>query len=116
MATLTTLDIANADASSWRVAEDLDAVELLIAQRLRAFAGEWFLDMSAGIQISSFASENLALIEAENAVNDTPGVKSVVSGDAALDPDTRRVRLSLRVETDFGDMALSQEAGVNSNG
>ena len=118
MAALTTLDIvnANAAAASWRVAEDEDAVKLLVAQRLRAFVGEWFLDTSMGISVASLAFEDLALIEIENAVNSTPGVKNVLASQATLDPDTRRVSLSLRVATDFGDMTLTQGAGANSSG
>lgn len=80
-----------------------------ILQRLRMFAGEWFLNKSLGVryyQVVFVKSPNRALIDAEfkRVILQTPGVTALTQWSIGFLPATRNITVSFRCGTAAGDI------------
>lgn len=88
-----------------------EAVAQAILTRLKQWLGEWFADTSDGTgwnqSIVGKQSKNLYELTLHQRVLETPGVKSIVDFQSALDPDTRRLTVSMTVNTIFGEASLN---------
>ena len=88
-----------------------EAVAQAILSRLKLWLGEWFADISDGTgwnqSIVGKQSKNLYELTLHQRVLETPGVKSIVDFQSALDPDTRRLTVSMTVNTIFGEASLN---------
>lgn len=88
-----------------------EAVAQAILTRLKLWLGEWFADTSDGTgwnqSIVGKQSKNLYELTLHQRVLETPGVKSIVDFQSALDPDTRRLTVSMTVNTIFGEASLN---------
>lgn len=88
-----------------------EAVAQAILTRLKLWLGEWFADTSDGTgwnqSIVGKQSKNLYELTLHQRVLETPGVKSIVDLQSALDPDTRRLTVSMTVNTIFGEASLN---------
>lgn len=88
-----------------------EAVAQAILSRLKLWLGEWFADTSDGTgwnqSIVGKQSKNLYELTLHQRVLETPGVKSIVDFQSALDPDTRRLTVSMTVNTIFGEASLN---------
>ncbi|WP_081410213.1 hypothetical protein [Acinetobacter genomosp. 33YU] len=88
-----------------------EAVAQAILTRLRLWLGEWFADTSDGTgwnqSIVGKQSKNLYELTLHQRVLETPGVKSIVDFQSALDPETRRLTVSMTVNTIFGEASLN---------
>ncbi|MFJ0260955.1 hypothetical protein Q4247_10120 [Acinetobacter baumannii] len=88
-----------------------EVVAQAILTRLKLWLGEWFADTSDGTgwnqSIVGKQSKNLYELTLHQRVLETPGVKSIVDFQSALDPDTRRLTVSMTVNTIFGEASLN---------
>lgn len=88
-----------------------EAVAQAILTRLKLWLGEWFADTSDGTgwnqSIVGKQSKNLYELTLHQRVLETPGVKSIVDFQSALDPETRRLTVSMTVNTIFGEASLN---------
>lgn len=88
-----------------------EAVAQAILTRLKQWLGEWFADTSDGTgwnqSIVGKQSKNLYELTLHQRVLETPGVKSIVDFQSALDPETRRLTVSMTVNTIFGEASLN---------
>ncbi len=88
-----------------------EAVAQAILTRLKLWLGEWFADTSDGTgwnqSIVGKQSKNLYELTLHQRVLETPGVKSIVDFQSSLDPDTRRLTVSMTVNTIFGEVSLN---------
>ena len=88
-----------------------EAVAQAILTRLKLWLGEWFADTSDGTgwnqSIVGKQSKNLYELTLHQRVLETPGVKSIVDFQSALDPDARRLTVSMTVNTIFGEASLN---------
>lgn len=88
-----------------------EAVAQAILTRLKLWLGEWFADTSDGTgwnqSIVGKQSKNLYELTLHQRVLETPGVKSIVDFQSSLDPDTRRLTVSMTVNTIFGEASLN---------
>ncbi|HCT5801665.1 putative bacteriophage protein [Acinetobacter nosocomialis] len=88
-----------------------EAVAQAILTRLKLWLGEWFADTSDGTgwnqSIVGKHSKNLYELTLHQRALETPGVKSIVDFQSALDPDTRRLTVSMTVNTIFGEASLN---------
>ncbi|MDX7880444.1 hypothetical protein [Acinetobacter nosocomialis] len=88
-----------------------EAVAQAILTRLKLWLGEWFADTSDGTgwnqSIVGKQSKNLYELTLHQRVLETPGVKSIVDFQSALDSDTRRLTVSMTVNTIFGEASLN---------
>ncbi|MEN8406042.1 hypothetical protein [Acinetobacter seifertii] len=88
-----------------------EAVAQAILTRLKLWLGEWFADTSDGTgwnqSIVGKQSKKLYELTLHQRVLETPGVKSIVDFQSSLDPDTRRLTVSMTVNTIFGEASLN---------
>lgn len=88
-----------------------ETVAQAILTRLKLWLGEWFADTSDGTgwnqSIVGKQSKSLYELTIHQRVLETPGVKSIVDFQSALDPDTRRLTVSMTVNTIFGEASLN---------
>ncbi|EOQ63891.1 hypothetical protein F935_01521 [Acinetobacter calcoaceticus ANC 3811] len=88
-----------------------ETVTQAIFTRLKLWLGEWFADTSDGTgwnqSIVGKQSKNLYELTLHQRVLETPGVKSIVDFQSALDPETRRLTVSMTVNTIFGEVSLN---------
>lgn len=88
-----------------------EAVAQAILTRLKLWLGEWFADTSDGTgwnqSIVGKQSKNLYELTLHQRVLETPGVKNIVDFQSTLDPDTRRLTVSMTVNTIFGEASLN---------
>lgn len=88
----------------------IQAVVQSIRIALQMFAGEWFLDLDAGIPYwqailgqkpaAAVAAANLAF---RNELTDTDGVLKVLKCAVTYDRDTRTMSIAWQVSTELGD-------------
>lgn len=95
-----------------------DALMQKIAQRLRMFQGEWFLDLRAGIPYrrSVFVKNpDYQLIRSifAQAISSTEGVKSVEAVDLTYFRKERRLQVDWKATAESGEL-LDTRTGNNS--
>ena len=89
------------------VAIDDDAVRQRVAQRLRLWLGEWYLDTGLGVPYlddilrgDEYVSVARNIIRA--AAAEVNGVAEVTAVDVSVDRETRRASISVTVATEYG--------------
>lgn len=108
------LELDNGDL---QLTETTEAIQQHLAQRLRTFFAEWFLDRRIGIPyfeqvlIKSFNPEVLDTIF-KNAILNTPGVLELIEFDIDLDNATRVMTLTFKANTLDGVIDFSEILGV----
>lgn len=89
--------------------EDMDAIQQSLNCRLRAFQGEWFLNLNLGLpyfQEILGRAPNLVAIRAlyRETITGTPGVLELKELRLALRTD-RTLVVGFKASTDFGELA-----------
>lgn len=91
--------------------EGAEAVAQAIETRLKLWMGEWFADTSDGTgwsqAILGKQSKNLYELTLRQRVLETYGVTSIESFQSSLDSDTRRLTVSMTVNTIYGQTTVS---------
>ncbi len=94
-----------------------EAIAQAIETRLKLWVGEWFADTSDGTgwsqAILGKLSKNLYELTLRQRVLETYGVTSIESFQSALDRETRRLTVSMTVNTIYGQTTIS---GLTTNG
>lgn len=87
------------------------AVAQAIETRLKLWIGEWFADTSDGTgwsqAILGKQSKNLYELTLRQRVLETFGVTSIESFQSSLDSDTRRLTVSMTVNTIYGQTTVT---------
>lgn len=88
-----------------------EAIAQAIETRLKLWVGEWFADTSDGTgwsqAILGKLSKNLYELTLRQRVLETYGVTSIESFQSALDHETRRLTVSMTVNTIYGQTTIS---------
>lgn len=91
--------------------DSVEAVVQAIDTRLKLWVGEWFADTSEGTgwsqAILGKRSKNLYELTLRQRVLETRGVTSIEEFQSALDPNTRKLTVTMTVNTVFGQSNLS---------
>ena len=90
-----------------------ETVAQAIDTRLKLWLGEWFADTADGTgwnqAILGKHADNLYELTLRQRVLETPGVVSIVDFDSSLDSRTRRLTVSMSVDTAYGQATLNGE-------
>lgn len=91
--------------------ESEDEVKQRLAQRLRTFFGEWFLDNEIGLPYYEnifIKNPNAGLVEAiiKDEITDTPGVLELLSFDIEIDKATRHLTVDFMVRATTGNVEV----------
>ncbi|WP_171505527.1 hypothetical protein [Acinetobacter haemolyticus] len=88
-----------------------EAVAQAILTRLKLWLGEWFADTSDGTgwnqSIVGKHSKNLYELTLRQRVLETQGVVNIIDFQSTLDPDTRRLTVSMTANTVYGEAYLN---------
>lgn len=105
-----TLDIAIEDGDVVLI-EDADVVAQQLAVRLKRQLGEWYLDITSGVDYLNDIAPKGAPREAvlRDAISSVPFVAGITAFDLLLDNATRRLILRFTAKTTFGDVSASVE-------
>lgn len=91
--------------------DSAEAVAQAIDTRLKLWVGEWFADTSDGTgwsqAILGKQSKNLYELTLRQRVLETYGVVSIESFQSSLNSDTRRLTVSMTVNTIYGQTTLT---------
>ena len=91
--------------------DSAEAVAQAIETRLKLWIGEWFADTSDGTGWSQAIlgkhSKNLYELTLRQRVLETYGVTSIESFQSSLDSDTRRLTVSMTVNTIYGQTTVT---------
>ena len=96
------------------VLEGLDALRERVVQRLHFVLGEWFLVQSEGVPFAEtiFAwtpDHRLTAQVISSELMRVGGVTGIESIGSSLDPATRRLQVTLEVQTTFGTIQVDEE-------
>lgn len=83
-----------------------------VLTRLRLFVGEWFLDVTEGLdrdRIVGMGTESTRDAEIQTRVLDTPGVKSITAYMSVLNPSTRQFTVALSLDTVYGATTVTYQ-------
>lgn len=107
---LETLDLAVEDGDIV-IIEDADVVAQQICVRLQRQLGEWYLDITSGVDYLNDIAPKGAPREAvlRDAIASVPFVAGITAFDLNLDNATRILILDFTVKTAFGDVSASIE-------
>ena len=90
-----------------------EAVAQAVLTRLKLWVGEWFADTSDGTgwnhSILGKRSGNLYELTLRQRVLETPGVQSIEEFTGNLDPETRKLTVSIVLNTIYGNTELLEE-------
>jgi hypothetical protein len=87
------------------------AVAQAILTRLKLIQKEWFLDQTAGTpydQILGAGTESTRDLAVQTVILETQGVTEIVDYASNLDPSTRAFTVAATVNTQFGQITISQ--------
>ena len=90
-----------------------EGVAQCVRTRLALWRGQWFIDTSAG---TPWLQEILGRREAvevilRSRILETPGVRELSAFEAIFDPETRRMKVSATIVTDYGEIELAETLG-----
>jgi hypothetical protein len=102
----TTWDLVT-DATDLQLVEKEDAVGQHLSQRLKTFAGEWFLDLRLGVPYFSqvlVKNPDPVVLDSvfKSEIIHTPGIVELRQFDLRLDAGTRQLQLSFTAVADSG--------------
>ena len=91
--------------------DNAEAIAQAIETRLKLWVGEWFADTSDGTgwsqAILGKQSKNLYELTLRQRVLETYGVTAIESFQSSLDRETRRLTVSMNVNTFYGQTTVS---------
>ena len=95
---------------------DLEDIRQRVAERLRFWLGEWYLESESGVPYRSAVftrpvTAGLAASAVTEKIRSVEGVLRVSNVEAVIDPVTRRFRYSAVVHSEYGSMTVGSEAG-----
>lgn len=109
-----TINIFNSELEPnvFEIIDGIESVRQRVEQRLKFFRGEWFLDTSKGtpwfqdvlIRPVSAALSAAIITKAIQSVTDVTSVNNVI---AEIDPATRKMSYTARVQTIFGSFTVT---------
>jgi len=89
-----------------------EAVAQAVLTRLKLWMGEWFADTSDGTgwnqSILGKQSNNLYELTLRQRVLETPGVQSIEEFQSSLNSETRKLSVSMTVNTIYGSINLNE--------
>ena len=93
------------------MADGVEAIRQQVEQALRWWLGEWFLRLNEGVPYESEifqrpASLGLISVILTDRALSVDGVDAVTDVRTSIDPQTREMRWSATVRTDFGSIAV----------
>lgn len=99
------------DSGDLKLTSGSDAIRQHLSQRLKAFAGEWFLDLDSGLPYYKdilVKNPNALLVSGllQEEIIKTPGVLELTSFELQFEKSTRGLRLDFEALCD-GDFVLS---------
>lgn len=85
-----------------------DGVAQNVMTRLKLWRGTWFIDTQEGTPwLQQILGRHDAVdVVIRSRILGTPGVRSIDSFEAILDPDTRRLSVRATISTIYGDATL----------
>lgn len=96
----------------------IDSVECVaqnVRTRMKLWVGEWFLDVSEGTPwtteiLSAYLYNTKPLLDMaiRTRVLRTPGVVSIPEYQSSVDPTTRRLTVTMRINTTFGEASVQE--------
>lgn len=100
----------NGLAAFWRDAPEGPAQ--VVGTRLRLYAGEWFLDTTAGTPwntevLGKYTSPVRDAVIRERILG-TPGVTGIVSYASSFDPNTRKFAAAATIDTAYGHARIEE--------
>jgi len=109
----TSWDLAT-DATDLLLVNQADAIRQHLAQRLKAFMGEWFLDLRVGVpylqQVMVKNPDPLVLDTVFKAeIINTPGIVELIEFDLRIDASTRELQLAFKALVDTGAIITYSE-------
>jgi hypothetical protein len=88
------------------------AVAQAIQTRLKLIQGEWFLDQTAGTpyntQILGAGTQSTRDLAVQTVILETQGVTDIAEYASYLDPSTRQFTVSAVVNTQYGQVTITQ--------
>jgi len=106
----TDIQFGPGQADYWQ--DDPQGVAQAVVSRLRLLAGEWFLDLAEGTPYVGgvFGKHTKAsydpVIRAR--ILDTEGVTAITSYESAFDGETRKITISVVIETEYGPATIQE--------
>jgi len=102
------------DATDLLLVDQADAIRQHLAQRLKTFMGEWFLDLRVGIpylqQVMVKSPDPVVLDSVFKAeIINTPGIVELLEFDLAIDAGTRELQLAFKAVADTGAIITFNE-------
>lgn len=88
--------------------DEADGVAQNVMTRLKLWRGTWFIDTQEGTPwLQQILGRHDAVdVVIRSRILETPGVRSIDSFEAILDPDTRRLSVRATISTIYGDATL----------
>lgn len=89
-----------------------ETVAQAVLTRLKLLRGEWFVDTPDGTpwqtEILGEHTRDSYDMAIRSRILGTPGVTQIDSYSSSLDPDTRRLSVTVTITTDYGQTTLSE--------
>lgn len=89
-----------------------EAVAQAIQTRLKLIQGEWFLDQTAGTpyntEILGAGTQSTRDLAVQTVILETQGVTDIAEYASYLDPSTRQFTVSAVVNTQYGQVTITQ--------
>ena len=91
--------------------DSAEAVIQSVLTRLKLWRGEWYLDTSEGTpymqEILGRNTEASSVASLKRRILETEGVKDIVSMSAYQDPQTRKAKFEIVLDTIFGEVKVN---------
>lgn len=100
--------------NKFSIVTGIDEIRQRCIQNLRTFLGEWFLDTTIGVPyfqaiLVKNPQENVVDTFLKNEILSTPGVVELLEYDADFDSSIRTLNVTFKVDTDVGELTISEE-------
>ena len=94
------------------VVDGLESVRQRVAQRVRHYLGEWFLDTASGVPyhrdvLRRPASVGIAVAAVTHAIRSVEGVVDVLDAQGEIDSALRMLKYSATVKADSGTFGIA---------
>ncbi len=97
------------------LADSPEAVGQNVMTRLKLKTGEWFTDVTDGTPYAdSILGEHKQLLydlAIRSRILGTPGVTQIVNYESTLDPETRKLKVSVTLDTEYGQTTVKGALG-----
>ena len=89
-----------------------------VSTRLNLFQGQWFLDVTRGVpwttEVAGFNSKTVYDSVIKSQIKNTKSVLGISSYFSSLDASSRLLQVQATIETEFGQVRISQAVTVES--